>query len=113
MANEQNKFFRRWLFATKNLQFESLGLAFDSGWVHPCVDSMSGPDQNDQKVDFEYLPPNLMSNLGIHESPQKFNNQNFPNIPVHPEFNSRGIGWIRHLLTRARSWVLCVPRLSC
>ena len=103
MASIQNKkFVRRLLFSIKNLQFELKGPAFDSERGHLGGLDVRA-DQNDRKVDFEYPPPNLsMSNLGHHESPQKFNKQNFPNIVVHPEFNSKGIGWIRYLLSRAR-----------
>ena len=59
MATLQNKKFDQWLlFATKNLQFDPWGPAFDSGWVHLGGFNVRA-DQKDQKVDFEYPPQNL------------------------------------------------------
>ena len=63
-----------------------------------------GRDQNDRKVDIKYPPPKFDdANLGHQKPPQKLRYQKFPNSLIHPEFNSKGIGRIRYLLTRARS----------
>ena len=90
MANYHNeKFDRRLLFPTKNLQFESTGPTFDSNRVHLCgLDVRT--DRKDQKVDFEYPPPNLsMSNLGHPRTHEISNVWNFPNSQLYQKLNVR------------------------
>ena len=53
----QQKSVRRLVFAIKNLHFDLKGPAFDSDRVHlGGIDARA--DQKDQKVDFDYPPPN-------------------------------------------------------
>ena len=45
----------------------------------------------------------MTSEFGTLETFTKFIIERLPNRLIHPEFNSKGIGRIRYLLTRARS----------
>ena len=66
------------MFAIKNLHFDLKGPAFDSDRVHlGGIDARA--DQNDQKWISIIHPQILDANLGHHETPLKFNIQNFPN----------------------------------
>ena len=111
MANNHNKkFVQRWLFSIKNLQFGLKGPAFDSDRCHLGGLDVRA-DQNDQKVDFEYPPPNLsVSILGALKAQELSNRWNFPNRLISRKLNSRGIVRIKCLLTRGHSWVLGAPR---
>ena len=113
MSNTHNeKFVRQLLFATKNLQFESKGPTFDSCCVHLGGFDVR-TDQNDQKVDFEYSPPNLsMSNLGTPKTHKIFRSRNFPNSLIPRKLNSGCIRPIRKLNITGQFSVLVVPRLS-
>ena len=67
------------LVSIKNLQCELKGPALDSDRGHlGGLDARA--DHNDQKVDFEYPPPNLsLYNLGHPRTENWTNFRNFPN----------------------------------
>ena len=108
----QQKFFRRWLVSIKNLQSESKGSAFDSSWFHLGVFDVR-VDQKDQKVDFEYPPQNLpVTNLGTRRSCERVIINKILIRQLYQKLNVEELWRINYLLTRSRSWVLVVPRLS-
>ena len=69
-------------------------------------------DQNDQKVEFRYPPPNLsMSNLGTPRTQEISSLWNFPNSQLYQKLNVQECWRINYLIFIGQFSVLSVPRL--
>ena len=84
---------------------------FESAWVH-LGEFEVRTDHHDQ-TGFRVSTHKIVgANLGTRRSCKGCNFSKKLDSLIPRKLNSKGIGWIRYLLTRARLWVLVVPRLS-
>ena len=107
----QQKSVRRRLFSIKNLQFKLKGPTFDSDRGHLGGLDVRA-DQNDQKMNFEYSPPNLsMSNLGHPRTQEISYLWKFPNSQLYQKLNVRECWRINYLICISQFSFLGCPRL--